>query len=113
MYYPLCCTLACLFLWAGWLNLFGPSFIAEEFRKWNYPDGLRVGVGIAEWSIAVMLATQWLPRLAILLAAAILLAVVVTFVRDKQFMRLETPLLLVAILAIAYPVSPPLGVLGL
>ena len=112
-YYLLCCTLAALFLWSGWLLLFGPAFIAEEFRKWNYPDGLRVAVGVAEWSIAAMLIAQFAPRFAILLAIAIMVAVVVTFVKDRQFKRLDMPLLLIALNGIAYPLSPPLGVFGI
>jgi len=111
-YYLLCCTVAVLYLWAGWLNLFGPAFIAEEFRKWDYPDWLRITVGIAEWSIAGMLIAQIVPRLAILLAAAIMAAVIVTFIRDRQFMRLDLPVLVIALLGIAYPLSPPLGAFG-
>jgi uncharacterized membrane protein YphA (DoxX/SURF4 family) len=112
-YHLSCYTLAGLFLWSGWLLLFGPSFIAEEFRKWKYPDWLRVAVGVAEWSIAGMLILQFAPRLAILVAAAIMVAVVVTFVRDRQFKRLDNPLLVLALLGIAYPLSPPLGVVGI
>ena len=112
-YYLICCTLAGLFIWSGWLLLFGPSFIAEEFRKWKYPDWLRVAVGVAEWSIAGMLIVQFAPRLAILLATAIMLAVVFTFVTDKQFKRLDNPLLLLALLGISYPLSPALGVFGI
>ena len=112
-YYLICCTLAGLFLWSGWLLLFGPAFIAEEFRKWKYPDWLRMAVGVAEWSIAGMLIMQFAPRLAILLAVAIMLAVVVTFVNDRQFKRLDMPLLLIALNGIAYPLSPALGVFGI
>ena len=112
-YYWLCCTLAALFVWSGWLLLFGPDFIADEFRKWKYPAWLRVAVGVAEWSIAAMLIVQFAPRLAFLAAAAIMLAVVFTFVRDRQFKRLDMPLLLIALIAIAYPLSPALGVVGI
>ncbi len=112
-YYLLCCTLAGLFVWSGWLSLFGPSFIAEEFRKWKYPDWLRVAVGVAEWIIAAMLLVQLLPRLAILLAGAILVAVVVTLVADRQFMRLDLPLVLLAVAGITVRLSPSLGVCGI
>jgi uncharacterized membrane protein YphA (DoxX/SURF4 family) len=107
-----CFTLVAIFLWSGWLLLFGPGFIAEEFRKWKYPDWLRVAVGVAEWSIAAMLIFGFAPRLAILLALAIMAAVIFTFVKDRQFMRLENPLLIVALLAIAYSSSPSLGMSG-
>lgn len=112
-YLLICYTLAGLFLFSGWLLLFGPNYIAEEFRKWKYPDGLRVAVGVAEWSIAVMLIVQFAPRFAILSAAAIMVAVVFTFVKDRQFKRLDMPLLLIALLGIAYPLSPALGVVGI
>ena len=112
-YYLICCTLAALFLWSGWLLLFGPDFIAEEFRKWKYPDWLRVTVGIAEWSIAAMLIVQFAPRCALLVAAAIMVAVVLTFVRDRQFKRLDMPLLVIALIGIVYPLSPSLGVVGI
>lgn len=112
-YYLICCTLAGLFLWSGWLLLFGPKYIADEFRNWGYPDWLRVAVGVAEWSIAGMLIVQFVPRFAILVAIAIMLAVVLTFVRDRQYKRLDLPLMLLALLGIAYPLSPPLGALGI
>ena len=112
-YYLICCTLAALFIWSGWLLLFGPKFIAEEFRKWKYPDWLRVAVGVAEWSIAVMLIVQFAPRFAFLLATAIMVAVVLTFVRDRQFKRLDMPLMLLALIGIAFPLSPSLGLLGI
>jgi uncharacterized membrane protein YphA (DoxX/SURF4 family) len=112
-YYLLSCTLAGIFLWSGWLSLFGPSFIAEEFRQWKYPDWLRVAVGVVEWIIAGMLLVQLLPRLAVLLATAILVAVVVTLVRDRQFMRLDLPVVLLAIAGITGRLSPPLGVFGI
>lgn len=102
-------ALVAVFLWSGWLLLFGPSFIAEEFKKWKYPDWLRIAVGVAEWSVAAMLIFGFVPRLAILLALAIMAAVVFTFVKDRQFMRLEHPLLIVVLLAIAYSSSPSLG----
>jgi len=111
-YYLICCTLAGLFLWSGWLLLFGPAYIAEEFRKWNYPDWLRVAVGVSEWSIAGMLLLQLVPRIAILWAASIMVAVIVTFIRDRQYKRLDMPLMLTALLGIAYPLSPPLGLLA-
>ncbi len=112
-YHLICYTLAALFIWSGWLLLFGPSYIADEFRKWKYPDWLHIAVGVAEWSIAAMLIVQFVPRFAILLAAAIMLAVVFTFVKDRQFKRLDMPLLLIALLGIAYPLSPSLGVFGI
>lgn len=112
-YYLICCALAGLFLWSGWLLLFGPNFIAEEFKKWKYPDWLRVAIGVTEWSIAGMLIVQLAPRFAMLVAAAIMVAVVLTFVKDKQFKRLDMPLLLIALIGIVYPLSPPLGVLGI
>lgn len=112
-YYLICCTLAALFLWSGWLLLFGPDFIAEEFRKWRYPDWLRVAVGVTEWSIAGMLIVQFAPRFALLAAAAIMVAVILTFVRDRQFKRLDMPLMVIALTGIAYPLSPSLGVVGI
>ncbi len=107
-----CFTLAAVFLWSGWLLLSGPGFIAEEFRKWKYPDWLRIAVGVAEWSIAAMLIFGFASRLAILLALAIMAAVIFTFVKDRQFMRLEHPLLIVVLLAIAYSTNPSPGISG-
>lgn len=60
-----------------------------------------------------MLIVQFVPRFAILVAIAIMLAVVLTFVRDRQYKRLDLPLMLLALLGIAYPLSPPLGALGI
>ncbi|MBR0869442.1 DoxX family protein [Bradyrhizobium tropiciagri] len=89
--------LSAVLIWAGGLNLAGPDFIREEFAKWGYSDGLRMSVGLAEWAAAIALIVVPFRMLGCALAAIILLGVIVTFARDRSLMRLEYPLVLLAI----------------
>ena len=92
--------LALVFVWAGGLNLIGPGFIREEFDSWHYPPWLRSSVGVLEWLAAILLVWPVLRAIGCLVAMIVLLGVVVTLFRDRQLMRLEYPLVLLALAAI-------------
>ena len=89
--------LSIVLVWAGALNVFAPAFIRAEFKGWGYPDWLRVAVGLTEWAAAIALMIPAIRLGGCAVATAVLLGVVVTFLRDGQRMRLEYPLVLLAL----------------
>lgn len=89
--------LSVVLMWAGALNVFAPAFIRAEFSGWGYPDWLRVAVGLTEWAAAIALSFASMRLIGCALAAIVLFGVIVTFLRDGQRMRLEYPLVLLAL----------------
>lgn len=89
--------LSAVLIWAGGLNILAPGFIRDEFRGWGYPDWLRVGTGVTEWLAAVALVYSPLRLLGCGLALLVLIGVIVTFARTRQWMRMEYPLVLLAL----------------
>jgi DoxX-like protein len=89
--------LAVVLVWAGGLNIVAPDFIRSEFKGWGYPDWLRVGVGVTEWAAAVSLLFPATRSIGCALAVMVLLGVIVTFLRHGERMRLEYPLVLLAL----------------
>ena len=83
----------------GGLNLAGPDFIRQEFRRWGYPAPLRVVVGLAECVSAALLLIPPTRPPGALLALGVLAGVLVTLARDRAWLRCEYPTLL-AILAV-------------
>ena len=81
------------------LNLAGPGFVREEFRRWGYPAPLRIAAGLAEAAAAVLLLIPAARPAGALLALAVLLGVLVTLARDSAWLRCEYPAAL-AILAV-------------
>lgn len=93
----LACLLSAVLIWAGALNVLGPAFIREEFEAWGYPNWFRIAVGLTEWVAAVCLVIPALRMTGCVLATAVLVGVVGTFWRDRQKMRMEYPLVLLAL----------------
>jgi uncharacterized membrane protein YphA (DoxX/SURF4 family) len=89
--------LACIFVWAGALNIVGPKFIRDEFHSWHYPPWLRLAVGASEWLAAVLLIWPRFRLIGCLVGVIVLLGVIVTLLRARQLMRLEYPLVLLAL----------------
>jgi hypothetical protein len=89
--------LSAVLIWAGGLNLAGPSFIRAEFAGWGYSDGLRIAVGLTEWVAAIALTFAPFRIVGCILAMLILLGVIVTLIRHRSLMRLEYPLVLLAL----------------
>src|SRR5437588_12783433 len=92
--------LACLFVWAGALNIVGPKFIRDEFESWHYPPWLRLAAGAAEWLAAFLLIWPRFRLLGCLVGIILLLGVIFTLLRDRQLMRLEYPRVLLALPAL-------------
>jgi uncharacterized membrane protein YphA (DoxX/SURF4 family) len=91
--------LALAFTWAAALNLTGPDFIRSEFDAWGYPKWLRPLVGLLELAAAAALLFPASRVFGATLGAAILVGVVTTLARDRAWMRLEYPLVLLALCA--------------
>jgi len=89
--------LSVVLIWAGGLNLAGPSFIRAEFAEWGYSDGLRITVGVTEWVAAIALIFAPFRIGGCILAMLVLLGVTVTLIRHRSLMRLEYPLVLLAL----------------
>jgi uncharacterized membrane protein YphA (DoxX/SURF4 family) len=92
--------LACLFVWAGALNIIGPKFIRDEFDSWHYPPWLRLAAGAAEWLAAFLLVWPQFRLIGCIVGMVVLLGVILTLLRDRQLMRLEYPLVLLALAAL-------------
>src|SRR5258706_14184149 len=90
--------LAAVLARAGWLNLAAPDFIRAEFRAWGLSDRLRVTVGVLEWIAAAGILIPPLRLIGCSIAAAIMLGVLSTLLRQREFMRLEYPAVLLALL---------------
>ncbi|WP_315832079.1 DoxX family protein [Bradyrhizobium prioriisuperbiae] len=82
---------------AGWLNLTAPDFIRAEFRAWGYSERLRIGVGVLEWIAAAALLIPSLRPIGCAIAVIVLLGVIATLWRHREFMRVEYPALLLAV----------------
>jgi|SRR5882724_7377487 len=85
---------------AGWLNLFGPDFIRAEFKDWGYSDRLRMAVGLTEWVAAIALLSSSLRLIGCVLAIVVMLGVIITFLRHREFMRLEYPTVLLVLISL-------------
>ncbi len=89
--------LAAALAWAGCLNLTGPDFIRAEFKAWGFPDRLRIVVGALEWTAAAALLIPPLRLIGCVIAIGILLGVLATLFRQRQYLRLEYPLVLLSL----------------
>lgn len=77
------------------LNLAAPGFIRAEFDRWGYPPLLRIAVGLAEALAAILLLVPATRGYGAALALAVLAGVVGTLARDRAWLRLEYPIVLV------------------
>lgn len=92
-------SLAAIFVGSAGLNLVGPEFVREEFEKWNYPPWLRFAVATMELLAAVLLVLPSARTFGALLALAILIAVVFSLARTREWLRMQFPLLMAALCA--------------
>jgi hypothetical protein len=94
-------VLALVLAWEGLLNVVGPRFVREEFRRFGYPDGLRLGTGVLEWIAAIAIAIPSSRLVGCALGPCILIGVLGALLRAKEpFMRLEYPTVLLALTAV-------------
>lgn len=108
IYILICYLVGTAFLWAGWMNVSGHPIVRVEFGQWGYPRALGIGVGLAEWLAAILLMSQFEPRIGILIGIAVLLGVIGTLIKFGERLRVEYPLVLMSMLIIIWPSSPVL-----
>lgn len=88
--------LAAALAWAAALNAYGPQFVLLEFERWAYPRWLRLGVAAAEFAAAaLLLSPAFMYGSAI--ALMVLAGVIFSLNRDRAWLRMEYPAMLVAL----------------
>lgn len=92
--------LAIVLAWAGVLNLIAPAFVRSEFEKWGYPPALRILVGLMELCAAALLLWPTGHRIGALIGCLVLLGVIASLLRTREWLRLEYPAVLLAALAL-------------
>jgi hypothetical protein len=89
--------LAGVFVWAGTLNIVGPAFVEAEFAKWGYPPVMRLGIGLIELIAGALLLDARTHVFGACLAMVVLIGVMFSFARTKEWLRLEYPIVLFVI----------------
>jgi hypothetical protein len=91
-------SLAVLFGVIGAVQLAGPHFLRNAYRRWDYPQGLRLVTGFLDIAAAVMLAGPSLRGWGIALAAILTFGSVVTMLDHRQYICAASVILLMAAL---------------
>ena len=92
---------ACAFLSAGIVNLIGPTIIRAEFAKWGYPNWFRLTIAMVELVGSLLLFMTKTQSIGAAVLLAVTLGVLVTFVRSKEWMKTQYPLVLFFLLIVA------------
>ncbi len=87
-------ALAIILIWSAALNIKGPDFIRAEFAKWHYAPWFRFVVGAAELTSAFLLLVPGLRPYGAALMLAILIGVLFSFTKSREWMRMDFPLVL-------------------
>ena len=99
-------SLAALFGAIGVVQIAGPCFLREAYRRWDYPQHLRLATGLLDIAVAVMLAEPSLRRWGIALAAILIFGSVVTLLNHRQYLYAAAVIVMMAALvpaALAVP----------
>lgn len=92
--------LAAVFAHAAYLNLAGPDFVREEFRRWGFAAWFRYLIGALEL-LGLVLGLFSATRVAgMVLLGLVLLGVCWMLVKDADWHRLSFPLVLLALVAL-------------
>lgn len=89
------------FLSAGIVNLTGPSVIRAEFGKWGYPNGFRVVVALVESGGSLLLLMTKTRFIGNSILLVVILGVLVSFVRTREWMKIQYPLVLLFLLVLS------------
>jgi hypothetical protein len=92
---------AVLFAVAGVINLAGRGAVKRDFARWGYPAWLRWLCGALELFSAGLLVGQQTRILGLTLAAAIMIAVLFTLLRNREPFRHLAPALAFSALIVA------------
>jgi hypothetical protein len=91
---------AVLFAVAGVVNLAGRGAVKRDFARWGYPAWFRLLCGALELFSAALLLGQQTRLLGITLAAAIMIAVLFTLLRNREPFRHLAPALIFSALIV-------------
>ena len=78
-------SLAAIFTVIGLVQLTGPRFVRDAYRRWDYPKAVRVVTGLLDLAAAVMLAQPFLRGWGITLAALLTFGSVVTLLNHRHY----------------------------
>ncbi|SAL13880.1 hypothetical protein AWB71_00448 [Caballeronia peredens] len=95
-------VVALAFLAAGVVNAIGPAPIRSEFEKWGYPAWLRLIVAAVEFGGAICMMLAETHRFGAVTLLIIVLGVLVSFIRSREWMRMQYPLMLLLLLIILF-----------
>lgn len=90
-------SMAAIFVISSSLNLIGPAFIKEEFANWNYPSWFRFLVGTFEMTAAILFLIPHTGVYGALFALPILIGVIFSLWKTKEWLRMMLPALLLAL----------------
>jgi uncharacterized membrane protein YphA (DoxX/SURF4 family) len=88
----------CAFFAAAIVNLIGPQVIRAEFKRWGYPDWLRMLVATVEFVGAILLIAPRTQLFGASILLLIMLGILVSFVRSREWMRMQYPFVLLFLL---------------
>ncbi len=91
-------SLAALLGVIGVVQLAGPRFLREAYRRWDYPRHLRLVTGSLDIAAALMLAEPNLRGWGIALAAILIFGSVVTMLSHRQYAYAAPAILMMAAL---------------
>jgi len=91
-------SLAALLGVIGVVQLAGPRFLREAYRRWDYPRHLRLVTGLLDIAAALMLAEPSLRGWGIALAAILIFGSVVTMLSHRQYAYAAPAILMMAAL---------------
>jgi hypothetical protein len=101
-------SLAVVFGLIGVVQLIGPRFVRAAYRRWDYPQRLRLLTGLLDLGAAFMLAVPALRGWGIALAAILTFGSVIIFLSHRQY-RYAVPAvgLMVALIPAAVAIPRP------
>jgi branched-subunit amino acid ABC-type transport system permease component len=108
IYAVIAVSLAVVFGLIGAIQLIGPRFARAAYRRWDYPQRLRVLTGMLDIAAAFMLAVPGLRGWGIALAAILTFGSVIIFLSHRQY-RYAVPAigLMVALVPAAVAIPRP------
>jgi hypothetical protein len=78
-------ALAVIFGLIGGVQLVGPGFVRDAYKRWDLPDRIRLATGWLDIAAAVMLAIPALRIWGVVLAAILTFGSVVIFLTHRQY----------------------------
>jgi len=101
--------LAAFFAFLAYKNLTGDARMVEDFRRWDYGDGFRIAVAVAQLAGAVALFVPPLTFVGALGLAVVLAGALVTHLRhDPPASALPALVCLLLLLPVLWAARPPL-----